>query len=715
MMLETFSPNPNGTYEFSEGQKKALLGSLKSEHEEMRKFQAEPRRRWTKLELYLSGRQVKDGKNGNYVGHEIASAASETGDVDDEYFIINDTRRIHLQNMQRLTSYTIQASVIPNSLDKEDKEAARLGRMVLNTIFDEIGEKKFKRRVARILGLYGVCFFKTYFDPSAGRIIAPLKLDSLGKPYYDQSDLRPEGRVIIEAVSPRNVLLPAAATDVKKADEVEHVTIESLQYIWRRFKMNVKAENITFDQWDNPAGASSIGDRTEMERLAPKNSVLLRTRYILPCPRFQRGAIITYCENHILEAATYMDHYNGDEQMWSVAECQYDDRTPIGESLLWDEIPVQDALNQVATAMTNHIKMFGDGQMTIPSSAGLDADKITNKSGRHLPYNGKEKPEPIEWPELSETHFRVFEGMRTIGQSLTASHDIARVNKAQSGNAISNLQEIDDTVIRPTLDSIEGALSEQGKIALGLVEDHYTSNRLVKMTGMEGWQIENAFRGDKLKGNWHAKISCMTGMPTNPSYKRETILALSKAGLIERDEARVNLEFGNTDDLMEDIQKENEVANSIVKGICSYPDNYVNTTVQGDAGPVQMKICKTIFHEFDNHDLLIKKLLRYMRESYDHEPEPVKRTLKEHLEFHQNFLATAMIPPRPGQGPHPATMMPPAGGIPPIQPPQGAPGGEVSRGTPGADSVHSSEEQPNREMVPTPGNTAMQATPGGQK
>ncbi len=714
-MPETYSPNSNGTYEFSEVQKKALLGSLKSEHEELRKFQAEPRRRWTKLELYLAGRQVKDGKNGNYVGHEIASAASETGDVDDEYFIINDTRRIHLQNMQRLTSYTMQASVIPNSLDPDDKEAARLGRMVLSTIFDELGEKKFKRRIARILGLYGVVFFKTYFDPSAGRIIAPLKLNPFGKPYYDQSDLRPEGRVIIAAVSPRNILMPAACTDIKKADEVEEVSIESLQYIWRRFKMNVRAENITFDQWDNPAGASSVGDRTEMERLAPKNSVLLRTRYILPCPRFQRGAIITYCDNHILEAATYMDHYNGDEQMWSVAECQYDDRTPIGESLLWDEIPIQDGLNQVATAMVNHIKMFGDGQMTIPSSAGLDADKITNKSGRHLSYNGKEKPEPIEWPELSDTHFRFFEGMRTVGQSLTASHDIARVNKAQSGNAISNLQEIDDTVIRPTLDSIEGGLSEQCKIALGLVEDHYTSNRLVKMTNMKGWQIENAFRGDMLKGNWHAKISLMTGMPTNPAYKRETINAEFKLGLLDRDEARVHLEVGNTDDLMEEIQKENEIADSILKGICDYPGNYVDTTVQGSAGPMPGKVCKTVYHTFDNHDLLVKKLLTYMRENYDHEPQTVKQTLDEHLKYHQDFLAASMIPAPPGAGPHPLTMMPPAGGKPPIQPPQGAPGSQVPRGTPGKDSVHSAEEQPPREMIPTPGNTGLQATPGRQQ
>lgn len=680
--LPFFQPNKNGIYELTEGQKTALLASLNNEYGRNRSYQREARRKWTKLEAYVAGRQLYDASRRRAVGHEVAGARSASGDVDEEMIIINDIRRIHQSNMQRLTSYSIQANVIPNSKKPEDKQAARVGRIALMDMFRVVGEEKLKKRIARILGVYGTVFLKTYFDNTKGNQIAKLKFDEMGEPYFDQEDTEMEGQVVVEALSPRNILLPQYCQDIDRADWIEEIRVESVDFVYRRYGVKVNPESIAFDQWDGPEQADTINREVEIERSNIENSVVLKSRYVRPCPRFQRGAILVYTDKHLLWSSDLLTYY--DDIPFTSAEMIYDDRAAWGESLLWDLIPLQDGINETASAMTRHVKMYGDLKLMIPASAGIDPEKLTNATAEHILYNGTEKPEALRFPELSQTHFSVFNMLRTMEMSLGAAHDITRANRAMSGNAIANLEEIDNTVLRPAMKSIEEALQKICVMALKIMAEYYTTPRVVKMSGMQGWQIEESFKGELLNNNFHASINLMSAMPTNKFARMEYINNLVKNGLIDREEARLYLEIGNVDDLLEEIQKDNEIADTVIKDITDYPNNYKEDLVLGEDGmPQRVEICKSYPHMFDNHALLVKKLLMYMRENYDHEPEPVKKALSDRLEFSQQFLAAQMTP----GAPHPAGMIP---GAPPPMPDEGTPEGPPA----GADSFQNPSQQP---------------------
>lgn len=696
----------NGQLEMSAEESSNLLRDLKTDYSKMREFQYEARRRWNKMELYVEGKQAFDNKSRTFVGHEIAGARSPSGNVDEEMLLVNDIRRIHLSNMQRMTNYTIQPNVIPDSKDPKDKAGARFGKIALADMFRRNGEERLKKRIARILGVYGTCFLKVYFDPTKGSYIGKIKMDNFGRSYVDEQDTEPEGEVVIEAVSPRNVLLPKFCQDLDKADKLTEVRVETVDWIWRRFKKRIDPEDIKFDQYDGPIYADTTKDSVEVSRGSVENSAVLKTTYYRPCPRFPQGAIFVFTEKHLLWSSTLTEYY--DDLPWAVCEMIFDDQSVLGSSLIWDLIPLQDGVNEVITAMVRHVKMYGDLQLWIPDTAGLDQEKISNATGDHTIYKGDKAPQFKQPPELQQTHYNVYNLLFQKEQSLGAAHDIARTQRALSGNAIANLQEIDDTILRPALNSVEEALQKTSHMALKIMADFYTSNRLIKMSGMQGWQIEKNFRGEMLGGNFHATISLMKGLSSNLVLRREQIESHFEKGLIDRDEARIYLEFGNTDELLENIQKEHEVADTIVKGIAEFPENYTETLVTGPDGRPQRKwVCKLVPHTFDNHQLIVQKLITFERENFDEQKPEVKEALEWRREWHQKFLAAMATPGLPGRGPVPESM-----GQPPFERPlpgEGAQGqGNLPGKKAGADSVQNPVQQPPREQIPNPGATGHQ-------
>lgn len=686
-------------YEMTGAEKKALLHRLNSEHSDAWEYQSEARRRWDKLENYCAGRQAWDKKTGQYVGHEVAGAETADNNVDEEYFIFNTTGRIASSNVQRLSAYSIQPNVVPNSSNPKDKAGARAGRIALSDMFNKIGEKKLKRRTAVIIGKYGSVFFKNYFDPSRGRIIHPVKLDSYGKPFIDESVLEPEGEAVIEAFSPRNIILPRFCRELESADWIEEVHVESTAWVWRKFQIKVDAEKLDYKDGYGPTATDLDQKDTEWGQYMPQDGVVVKARYVNPCPDYARGAIIFYTEKHILRCTDMLTYVDSLQDVWSSASAIEDEKTPFGTSWLWDIIPVQDGLNTDLTAIINHIKMYGDLQTQAPATANVKLDKITNATGQHYTYTGEKGLDYLRPPELQSSHFSVFTLLNNLGMSLGAAHDISRSNKALSGNALATLQQIDDTVLRPCLESIGEGLEKSCKGALKLMAEYYTNERLMKMTGMQGWEILEGFKGELLNGNYDARVSLMTGLSNNPIVRQESIYKALKEGVIDVQEARIHMEFGNSDRMLEEIQKENEIADNVVQGIADFPANYVRNPQDGSL------TCKVIPHMWDNHELIVKRLLVFMRENYDHMEPEVKGELQKQLEWHQAVMAQLA---RPAEAPAADGMTPERGfGLPPM--PAGGPGaGPMSpEQAPGADSVQATSQQPDRSKIPAPAATGM--------
>ena len=184
----------------------------------------------------------------------------------------------------------------------------------------------------------------------------------------------------------------------------------------------------------------------------------------------------------------------------------------------------------------------------------------------------------------------------------------------------------------------------------------------------------------------------MTGLSNNPIVRQESIYKALDKLVITPQEARVYLEFGNADQMLEEIQKEREIADKIVQGITD-PNNYLPNGA-----------CKVVQHMWDNHALVIERLLVYMRENYDGAPAHVKKTLDEQLQWHQQVAAALKAP---AARPSPDSMTP-EGGFGGGQAGENAPGLMQPESQPGADSVQNPNQQPDRSRIPLPASTGLQ-------
>ncbi len=674
-------------------EKAQILKDLEAEYKNSWDNQAVHRARWTKLEKYLGGQQIK-GNNDVLHGHEWAETPGAGDDVDDEALVVNDLRRVYLSNMQRLTAYSILPKVVPQNKDNKNKISARLGRIFLADLFRRQDEEKLKRKIAHFVGLYGISFLKASFDPTRGRTVATPTRNVFGKVLawvLNTDNPRKEGDLVIDVLSPRNILLPRFCNDLRKADKVTEVHVVSVDEVYRKFGVVVEAETIRSDESLRFGGNGNDGDKeAAMPGEQPKETekrVLLKEQVVQPSARYPRGAIFTWCSTQLLRSDELLKHYP--RLPYWAAEMIFDDRSVYGDSILWDLIPLQNMMNMSATVMMRWLKLLALMKRWIPKDAKVSEKDLSNASGVNGEYSGDKPPSFEVPPDVPASVYEINNLMRDYMASHGFANELSKVKKAISGNAIGALQEIDDTVMRPALKSIQTALTEACEFILEVAPRYITESRTVKMASMQGWQVE-VFRGEMLNGNFHAEINLMTGMPTNKVLRLEFLKGLYKDGLLKKEQVNQYLEFGFDDQALEDMQKENEIAEGVIQQLLDFPAAYVE--VIGQAGK-RMYVTKVVPYEFENHVLILEKVTMAMRESFTHLNQWVQGALMGQYQYRRDQLAK-MMAQQPGGPAGPAGGGPGGGG-----PPAGTfPGPAEPSAAP--DSFQDPSQQPDPDMVP---------------
>lgn len=617
-------------------EKKRILADLEKSHSESRYNQRSIRKRWDVVEQFVEGRQIKEREANIFHDHMWGMQPSDTGSIDDEYMVSNDMLRIHLSNVQRLSSYQIEPDVLPNDKrDTEDVTAARIGRIALADHWQrQTNENAFKVKFAHITGLYGVSFLKTVLDPNLGNHV-PVEKDATGA--WNTSKLMPEGRMVTDVISPRNILLPRWSRDLAKADWIEEVHVESVDWVYRNYGVIVDSEMVKADDAVLIGSGFSVENKSERDTGVSmnKNLVLVKERYVRPCPKFPKGAIFVWVTQKLLRSSTLSDFY--EDLPYDVATMIYDHRDIFGDGTLWHLVPEQRAINDTLTSVMRHVKTAGILQRLIPSGSNVKEADFTDETGRGLLYDGDKAPHYIEVPELPATNFNWLNILDQRIQSHGYAQDVSRRKGAISGNAIAALQEIDDTVLRPALNSMESALQNASVKVLKGIAKHYNNNRLARMTNRSGMQVET-FRGDMLRGNFDASVKLMTGLPSNKTFRLEFLTKLATLKIISQDEFREFMEFGTEDSVKEALQKDFEVADNAVtqlKNIELYQQN---------PDRPEHPIPPFIVARFDNHQILRGKLVAAMREGYRDWDPGIQAAFDMNLDLCDHYLNPQPMP-----------------------------------------------------------------------
>lgn len=630
----------------SEAQKKSLLQELESTHKEARYNQQEARRKWTKTERYVAGKQwnpLGTTLETELVGHEEAEMSDATGDVDKEFFISNEMKRTYLVDQQRMTAYYLRPDVIPPEKSATAKVAARASRIFLADHIRRMDPERMKAEHALHMIIHNFTCMKVHWDPRAGRSIRQPRKGLLGKlkGFMVGNTWAPEGEIKWDVINPRNLLFPKFTTNIEQADWVEEYRIVTTDFIFRRYGIVVEGENITPDtaamlgqniETRGPNSSEGATPNTDLKR----KYVILKERWIKPNEQYEKGAIFTWCgTDHLLRASNLLDYYPGIP--YFCANLVRDDRDIFGISILWDLIPLQNFVNRAITAGARWLKMISLLRRWIPTDANIDEDELDNATGMNTKFDGKQAPTWDEIPELNETIFKLLEMARSLISSYGYSNELAKTNRAFSGNALGILQEMDDTVFRPGLESMQGMYSRASDFTLRLAGRYIDTPRLVRMMNMQGWQMVE-FKGSMITDDYHAEINLMTGLPSNKAMRLEFLKGLYKDGIMTKEEVKSHLEFATDNEALEQMQKQYEIAETRIEGLQNFQENYQQVWTEQEE---LTYVCTVKYHKFDNHALLVDKLQTAMQEGFDHWNPWVQLAFLEHYDYHKDQAAQA--------------------------------------------------------------------------
>lgn len=702
----------------TDSEKADILKELEADHEKMWANQRRMKRRWVMVQNAVKGRQLyPEGSmgldNGSMaLGWMEAGASDPTMSVDQEHAIWNELRRVKNVDQQRLTSYFMRPEVVPNSKDPDDKEAARIARIVLSDHIRRHGEARIKAVCADHLIFYNIVIGKVKYEPSAGqkvrkpvekqvKVKVPLEVAGIKIPLATTTETQTvlsdewvaEGDMVWEFPNPKNVLIPKYTARIEDADEVEEYHLSSVEKIYRDFGVVVEAESVSAEYYEGLDYQSKRDTEgwSESEKEV-KNKVILKEKVVMPCPRYPEGAVFTWTKKQLIRSDKL--RYPGNP--YFSAQLQHDGELAYVDSILWDLMPIQGFLNLTQSAKQRWLRMISLLRRWIPASAKIKPEDLSNATAMNGFYEGETPPEWEKIPEINESIFRLYDEAREAIQTHGYSNDLTKQKRAMSGNALGILQEMDDTIFKPALENLGDMFTRMSLFHCMVAAECITTSRLAKMSRRQGWESA-IFKGEMLKaGGYHVNINLMAGMPSNKVLRLEYLRQLYKDELVPKEEIQQFLEFPSDTQPLEDVQKQYEIVDARIKGLLDF-ENYEEKD-DGSGTKIFQAPKKFDYQVYDNHALFVMKLQETLQEQGAYMEPWVKLTVLSHWKWQKDMLAAMLKAPVPSSGGG-ATSESGSSGL------DEALGGEL-----GADSNQNASDQPDRGAIPPPMNSGLTAT-----
>ena len=498
-------------------------------------------------------------------------------------------------NLAKLSGFDTLVSVLPNSNEQEDVDAARLAQNVWFHIKNDVHWRQLKRRLLGWVLSCGNGFVLTEWNPNAGEMLSQPQEEEIevrqvnedGEPILDQEgnpiierrkeivgiDQYRTGKVSMKPLSPFSVIPIGSGTELEDCDSAIVGEWLSLEEIRRQFPEKgkyvvpeVRDTASTFEKFldglvspttsqINPQGSS--GEPSE------KGAVVKRY-WQKSSPEFPNGRMII-CANNIMlfmgDNPTPRDIY-GDRPIPIIHYREIDVPFRLwGRSSLEDQIPDQKAYNKALSIILEHHSLF-KGKWVVPRGAQLkesNLDSSADEVVEAIPIAGQ-MPHMINIHPPTPTLFSVLEKHR---QNLMEQSGVREVSRgalpsgARSGTAIQLLQESDTTQIATTGIDIRENDAKIANIALMIAAERMVVPQKIRIVGKnnEVDVVEN-FTGEMLRGNTQV-VAAGSNVPFSLVAKKAEILDMEQRGaFINPDTGRTDwrtvmelLEFGQTQDV----------------------------------------------------------------------------------------------------------------------------------------------------------------------
>lgn len=476
--------------------------------------------------------------------------------------------------LARMLKNPPQYDVRPDSMDEEDKDAARLGIEIINMVWDKQAINRKRIDLGMWLQECGHAFVKVSWD------------DGLGEPLVDPATdelIGFEGDIRIDVCSAFECFADPLAKTFEDCAWFGQAKVRKLDYFRQHYPERgelVKEEGawLLSAQYEmrinslNSVGPSSSGTTEQM-----KNAAIELSFYEKKSKKHPKGRHIVVANGVMLK--------NDDLPCGEIPFAKFDDVVVGGkfysESLVTHARPLQDQYNRTLVKRSDWVNKLLAGKYMAAKGHGIMQEAFTDQSGEIVEYDvvpGAAPPQAIQMPVIPQYAYTESDKVKSEMYEIFGLSDVSRGQLPSASIPAAGIQillEQDETRIGIETEQHEYAWARVGQLILKFAEECYVTERKLKSKSKNSQYEVKSFTGDQLKGNTDAIVIRGSTVPNVKAMRRQEILNLMGQGLLgdpkndpaAREQILGALEYGELGKVWEDYHVDMEQITQSIKMI----------------------------------------------------------------------------------------------------------------------------------------------------
>jgi hypothetical protein len=543
--------------------------------------------------------------------------------------------------------------VWPNTNEREDKEAADLGEMVL-TWMDQSHDGDFFDEMERIriwLCVSGTAFLRTFPDADGGQWMS------------DGEELFKTGDVGTQCITPFNIRLDTSGETLKKKRWIGVQSLEDPEWVEDTFKVKIepRGKESAFTDYSNRLAKliTSVspwkGNNLDFQSLdsTDEDVVLFRELEFKPTMSHPQGQYFISCGGKIIYKRDRMPILaTPEEWYYSITDFHYN-YVPgrfWSDAAVNDLISPQNTINEIDQALAINRKGMARPLVFMPGDVGLKKVEMGGVGFNLLTFNPimGQKPQvengtPLPVQVLEERKFQKQQMQDSGGDPKNVLRG-ASPSAQSSGVQLDMLRETVERGKAPDIDRYNRSLTKVYKKRLLLAQEIYKEDRILKITGRGNKVKIKKFKSSDLRGNTDVRLELDSGLIATKSGQTQVLLSMIQSGFFgdvqQRPEIQEELfrRFGMASFSEEEnfdvnrAERENMEMSSGEKPTVQL----VEMVPDPDGKPAPQIVNEDPLFKYDNHAIHYKEHLRFaFSDEFKELPEQSKVIFLAHLDTHR--------------------------------------------------------------------------------
>lgn len=208
----------------------------------------------------------------------------------------------------------------------------------------------------------------------------------------------------------------------------------------------------------------------------------------------------------------------------------------LGEVELLRDLQIE--LNKRRSQLIDNAAMCGNVIWIVDKDSGVTRESLTNRPGLIVEKMAGRQVERVSPPQIPGWQWQMvqlaIQDMREISGASVAALSGAPVKGARSGHAMEAGMAQQTTRIRMKGQNLDQSLEDMTRIGISHMQQFYTTGRVVRIIGWDGFEVFVPFDGQHIRGDWDIGVETSASAMMSKSARAQQSIEMYKLKAIDR-------------------------------------------------------------------------------------------------------------------------------------------------------------------------------------